>query len=112
MAIENWSENIAVARVADDPQFEEDMESLTTALQDRWYDVVVDFSQVTRLNSSNIGSLLRLRKRMIDLERHLILCGVSTKVWGTFIVTGLDKIFQFSDDVATALATLHMGKVG
>mgnify|MGYP001549150386 CR=1 FL=1 len=47
---------------------------------------------------------------MNDLERRLVLCGIPTKVWGTFIVTGLDKIFQFSDDVATALATLHIRK--
>lgn len=110
MSIENWSENVAVGRLGDDPQFTDDMQSLTEALQDRWYDVVLDFSQVTFLNSSNLGALLRLRKRMLDLERRLVLCGVETKVWGSLIVTGLDKIFDFSPDVATALATLHIGK--
>jgi anti-anti-sigma factor len=110
MSIENWSENVAIARLGDDPQFADDMQSLADALQGRWYDVVLDFSQVTFLNSSNIGALLRLRKRMMDLERRLVLCCVSTNVWGTFIVTGLDKIFDFSADVATALATLHIGK--
>lgn len=110
MPIENWSENIALARLGDDPQFSEDMQSLSSKLQERWYDVVLDFSSVTFLNSSNIGALLRLRKRMIDLERRLILCSVGTKAWGTFMVTGLDKIFTFSDNVSTSLATLQMGK--
>ena len=110
MPVENWSENVAVGRLGDDPQFTEDMHALTAALQNRWYDVVLDFSQITFLNSSNIGALLRLRKRMLDLERRLILCGVNTKVWGTFIVTGLDKIFTFTDNVSTGLATLNIGK--
>lgn len=110
MGTETWSENIEIARLGDDPQFAEDMEAILKSLQERWYDVVLDFTSVTFLNSSNIGSLLRLRKRMIDLERRLILCGISSKVWGALIVTGLDKIFHFSDNVSTALATLQMGK--
>jgi anti-anti-sigma factor len=72
--------------------------------------VVLDFSAVTFLNSSNLGALLRLRKRMMDLQRRLLLCGVGSKVWGSLIVTGLDKIFHFTDDVSTALATMQMGK--
>ncbi len=110
MPVENWSENIEIVRLGDDPQFAEDMDSVMVSLQDRWYDVVLDFSAVTFLNSSNIGSILRLRKRMMDVERHLILCGLGPKVWGSLIVTGLDKIFRCSNDVSTALATLQMGK--
>jgi len=29
-------------------------------------------------------------------------------VWGAFLVTGLDKMFDFSDNVMTALATLQL----
>ena len=36
------------------------------------------------------------------VEEH----NVSTQVWGSFLVTGLDKVFEFSDSVSTALATL------
>ncbi|HEY1686769.1 MAG TPA: STAS domain-containing protein [Tepidisphaeraceae bacterium] len=110
MPVEKWSENIEIVRLGDDPQFAEDMDSLIEKLQDRWYDVVLDFGSVSFLNSSNIGALLRLRKRMMDLERRLILCAIDKKVWGSLIVTGLDKIFHFSNDVSTALATLQMGK--
>ena len=41
-------------------------------------------------------------------EARLLLCGMSNHVWGVFLLTGLDKIFEFSDNVPTALATLQM----
>ena len=37
-----------------------------------------------------------------------MLCGVTNHVWGAFLITGLDKVFEFSDNVPTALATLQM----
>ena len=86
------------------------METLLAALEQRWYDVVLDFSAVTFLNSSNLGALLRLRKRMMSLQRHLLLCGVGSKVWGSLIVTGVDEIFHFTDDVSTALGDAADGK--
>jgi anti-anti-sigma regulatory factor len=39
----------------------------------------------------------------------LILCAVNTQVWGVFLVTGLEKIFEFTKDMSTALATLQLG---
>ena len=41
-------------------------------------------------------------------DSRLVLCGAGTQVWGVFLVTGLDKIFEFSDNVSTALATLQL----
>jgi anti-anti-sigma regulatory factor len=63
---------------------------------------------VAYLNSSNIAKLLRVRKTMIAAGRKLKICGVTPHVWGVFLVTGLDKIFDFTDDVATALAFLQI----
>ena len=37
-----------------------------------------------------------------------MLCGVTNQIWGVFLITGLDKIFEFSDNVTTGLATLQM----
>ena len=69
---------------------------------------VLDFSSVRFINSSNISRLLRLRKRAVTGDLKLILCGISTQLWGTFLSTGLDKVFEFSDNVTTALATLQI----
>jgi hypothetical protein len=40
----------------------------------------------------------------------LILCAVNTHVWGVFLTTGLNKTFEFADDVSLALAGLQIGR--
>jgi anti-anti-sigma factor len=107
MPIEKWSDNINVLHLADDPQFTEDVLTLETQVSSKPTDAVLDFSAVHFMNSSNIARLLKLRKHMITRDRRLVVCGVSTQVWGTFLVTGLDKVFEFSDNVTTALASLQ-----
>ena len=108
MAIQNWSEDITVVELSDDPQFTDELGSLMEALTGKPADVVLNFSAVGFINSSNVALLLRLRKIMIANQRRLILCDVNTQVWGVFLVTGLDKIFEFTNDMATSLATLQI----
>lgn len=108
MPLEKWSDNVNVVRLADDPQFTDDLLSLEAQIAARPVDAVLDFSSVHFINSSNIARLLRLRKQMITREKRLVICSVSTQVWGTFLVTGLDKVFEFSENVPTALATLQI----
>jgi anti-anti-sigma factor len=108
MPIEKWSDQINVLHLADDPQFTDDLQALESQLSSKPADAVLDFSAVHFINSSNIARILKLRKQMISSDHRLVLCGVSTQVWGTFLVTGLDKVFTFSDGVPTALATLMM----
>jgi anti-anti-sigma factor len=108
MPVENWSETVAVVHLCDEPQFTEDMESLDKALKQRRRHVLLDLAAVHYVNSSNIAQLLRLRKEMITNSRRLVLCGLITPVWGAFLVTGLDKIFEFGDDVPTGLAMLQL----
>ncbi len=108
MAIQKWSDNITVAELGDDPLFTDDLASLIETLEESGCDVVLNFSAVSFVNSSNVAKLLRLRKQIMSAHRRLVLCGVNTQVWGVFMVTGLDKIFEFTNDIATALATLQM----
>ncbi|MHC4294434.1 MAG: STAS domain-containing protein [Planctomycetota bacterium] len=108
MAIQKWSDNITVVELNDDPQFADDLTTLMEGVEDTASDVVLNFSAVSFINSSNVASLLRLRKQLVNLERRLVLCGVNTQVWGVFLVTGLDKIFEFTNDISTALATLQI----
>lgn len=108
MPIENWSDNVLLIKLTDDPQFTDDMNSLLETLDSKDdQDVLLDFESVTFLNSSNIAKLLKLRKVVcITHRRKLRLCAISTHVWGVFLVTGLDKIFDVYDDVSTGLASL------
>jgi anti-anti-sigma factor len=102
MPIEKWSKDVSVLHLSDDPQFTDDLNALE---QDptRAPKVVLDFAAVHFINSSNIAKLLRLRKRLVSQNERLILSNVGTQVWSTFLVTGLDKIFTFSENVTTAL---------
>lgn len=110
MTIQQWSDNIILVELNDDPQFSDELNSLLDMVQDEAdKDVVVSFGDVSFVNSSNIAKLLKLRKQvMITNNRRLRLCGISTHIWGVFLVTGLDKIFDFADDVTSALAGLQI----
>ena len=107
MPIEKWSDKVAVVHLADDPQFTEDLQSLAAPLRQN-ASIVLNFNAVRYINSSNISRLLKLRKQLATTDARLILCGLSTQVWSVFLVTGLDKIFEFSDNVPTALATIQI----
>ena len=108
MAIQEWSDKIIAAELADDHQFSDEVGSLIERLQESPRDVVLNFSSVGFINSSNISKLLRLRKIMVSAKKHLIICGVNNQVWGVLLVTGLDKIFEFTNDISTALAMLQL----
>jgi len=108
MAIQKWSDEITIVELSDDPQFTEDLDALMDNVENNAADVVLNLSAVGFINSSNVAKLLRVRKVMLAIDRRLVLCDVNAQVWGIFLVTGLDKIFEFTSDVAIALASLQM----
>jgi anti-anti-sigma factor len=110
MAIQEWSDSITVVDLADDPQFTDDLTALAETYQTRPTDVVLNLSAVGFINSSNLTRLLRLRKLATTHDRRLVLCGVNSHVQGVFHVTGLDRIFKFTNDIATALASLQLAE--
>lgn len=109
MPVEKWSDSIVVLHMADDPQFSEDIEALIEGGAEG-VSTVLDFSAVHFVNSSNIAKLLRLRRHLLTQNQKLLMCNVGNQVWGTILITGLDKVFEFSDNVPTALATLQMSQ--
>ena len=108
MPLEKWSENTVVVHLADDPQFSDDLDAVEQCLTQGRCDTVLDFGSVRFVNSSNIARLLRLRNLVVQHDGRLVLCNVTTQVWSAFLITGLDKVFTFSDNVTTALATLQI----
>lgn len=110
MSIKDWSENIILGELQDDPQFSDDLNTLQElVVQRQSANVVLDFSGVHFLNSSNIAKLLKLRKLMhTTAPGKLRLCGMKTEVWGIFLVTGLDKIFECCNDISSALASVQI----
>jgi anti-anti-sigma factor len=112
MPVQNWSDKILLVDLQDDPAFSDDINAVIDQAQaDPDVDVALDFTSISYLNSSNIAKLLKLRKIVsVNNKRKLVLCAINTHVWGVFLVTGLDKIFEFADDVGTGLTGLQMGR--
>lgn len=109
MSIENWSDNILIADLQDDPAFTDDMTALIDQVErQKNVGVVLKFAGVNYINSSNVAKLLKLRKQLLADHRRLVLCEINNNVWGLFLVTGLDKVFEFADSVSTALAMLQI----
>lgn len=110
MAVQNWSETVIIGELADDPQYSDDLNAIIEACTNNvQLDVLLNFAGVSYLNSSNIAKLLKLRKLVtITNERRLKMCGISRQVWGVFLVTGLDRIFDIVDDIPTGLASMQI----
>ena len=108
MPVEKWSEQICIAHLPGDQHLGEELAVL--AEQETCCDLVLDMAAVKYLNSSHLSKLLKLRKLLVGSDRRLLLCAIDVQVWGTFLVTGLDKIFEFSESVTTALASLQMSQ--
>ena len=70
--------------------------------------LVLDMRHVQFLNSSNIAQLLRVRKLAHLSGAQIRICSVSDRIWGVILATDLDRIFDFSEDVTTALAAMQM----
>jgi anti-anti-sigma factor len=109
MAID-WSDEIAIAELSDEPALSDELTGLIERVRtsDAVPHVVLNFSGVSYINSSNIAQLLRLRQGLAKAGRRLKLCSVSDQVWSVILVTGLDKVFSFAPDPMTALAGLQL----
>ncbi len=108
----DWSESIVIADLADEPALSDELNVIADRLAEaetgRVPHVVLNFAAVTYVNSTNLSQLLKLRKLLHDARRSMRLCSVSEDVWSIMTVTGLDKVFRFSPDPVTALASLQI----
>jgi anti-anti-sigma factor len=109
MGIQNWSEDIVLVELAQEPQIGDELKAVTEIVRDRGdCDVVIDFSNVDIVTSSSLSKLLKLRKLLADCGHRLVFCNVAAATKGIFTVTGLDGIFELADDKFVALASLQM----
>jgi anti-anti-sigma factor len=106
----DWSDNIAIAELQDEPALSEELNALIQRAGSAGAvpHVVLNFAGVTYLNSSNIAQLLKLRQSLAKHGRRMKLCLVSDQVWSVMLVTGLDRVFLFAPDPMTALAGLQL----
>lgn len=109
MGIQNWSEDIILVDLPQEPEMGDELKTVTGMVRDRGdCDVVIDFSSVDIITSSSLSKLLKLRKMLADCGHRLIFCSVAAATKGIFTVTGLDGIFEIAEDKFVALASLQM----
>ena len=108
MAIQDWSDEIVVVDLADDPEFTDEVTALTERMEKEPKNIVLSFANLRFLNSSNISRLLKLRKAILNHKKRLCLCAIPVQVWGVFLLTGLDTIFDVAEETASALASLQI----
>ena len=109
MGIQNWSENIILVDLPQEPEMADELEAVNEMVSDGGnYDVVIDFSSVDMVTSSSLSGLLKLREPLVERGRRLILCGTAAAIKGVLTITGLDAVFELADDKFEALATLEM----
>jgi len=108
----DWSDKIVIASLADEPALSDELGELSERLEGcengSCPAAVLNFADVTYLNSSNIAQLLRIRRRMEEAGRPFRLCSIADPVWSVMLLTGLDKVFEFAPDPATAIASIQL----
>jgi anti-anti-sigma factor len=109
MGIQNWSDNIILVNLAQEPQLGEELLTVIGMVNERQDDdVVVDFADVDIITSSSIAKLLKLRKALLDCNHRMVLSSVKRRTYNVFTVTGLDSVFEFVEDQFLALAGLQL----
>lgn len=104
MTVQNLSEDILFVTL---PSWREIGDELTAVndivVEQKNYDVIIDFSMVQVITSVNISNLIILHQLLEANGRRLILCNVCFLTKCIFRVTGLANFFNFAVDKSAAL---------
>jgi anti-anti-sigma factor len=105
MGIDHSSQSILNVDLIPEPDMGNELESVARIVRDgEDCDVVVDFSSVDIITSSNIAKLLKLNKALNNIGRRLVFCGLPNATKQIFTLAGLDQVFDFADDKSAALS--------
>jgi anti-anti-sigma factor len=109
MGIQNWSDNIILVNLGEEPQMGEELQiAIDMVAENSGSDVVIDFAEVNIVTSSSIAKLLKLREALYDCGRRLVFSSVKPQTKRIFTTTELDSVFDFVDDQFVALAGLQL----
>jgi len=103
--IQSFSENVILVTL---PKETKQINGVLTELNEKVAakverDVVIDFTIVEMINSSNISNLLILRQFLKDSNRRLILSHVNFPTRCILKLVGVEALFNFADNKHQAL---------
>ena len=85
------------------PAFKRDLLEAMTATSEG---MIVDLSALEFIDSSGLGVLIGLLRRLNGEKRPLALIITNKRIIKVFVITGLDKIFEIVEDRREALAVI------
>jgi anti-anti-sigma factor len=105
MGIDLSSQGVLTVDLIPEPEMGAELENIANIVREEGNcDVVIDFSSVDIITSSNIAKLLKLNKNLSVSERRLVLCSLANATKQIFALAGLDQVFDFADDKSAALS--------
>jgi len=110
MGIKNLSKDVLFVELpSKNPKIAHELKALNETVSKKKgnRDVVIDFSRVEIINSSNISNLLILHNFLQNSGHRLIFCNVATVTKCIFVVAGLDKVFDFTNEQPAALMAVQ-----
>jgi anti-anti-sigma regulatory factor len=109
MEIQNLPENVILVKLpGSETKISDELKELNERISQKCdRGVVLDFSYVDIVNSSNISNLLLLRGFLEDHGRRLILYNVQPITKCIFVVAGLSELFVFIDDKEDVVRALQ-----
>jgi anti-sigma B factor antagonist len=108
-----YVEETAIVLLTDEKILEEkDIKALEQSImplvdQNQGKGMILDFSNVMFFSSSVLGLLIRISKKIYELDGQLRLCSISPKIFEIFRITRLDKVFEICDDRTKALRSMQ-----
>ncbi len=107
MGIDHSSQGILTVDLLPEPDMGNELEKVNKiAREEANCDVIVDFSSVDIITSSNIAKILKLKKLLDGFGHRLVLCGLISATKQIFKLAGLDQVLEFADDKSSALTTV------
>ncbi len=98
------SSNIQVIEpigILDSTKAEEFRQSVEDLLQNGAETILVDLKDITFIDSSGLGTLVVLLKKIRGLNRSLCLCSTNDQVRMLFELTSMDRVFEIYKDRQT-----------
>ena len=72
--------------------------------------MIIDFSRVRFISSMMLGLLVDIWRRMKEYEGVVRICGIDPQLTRVFRITHLDRIFEFSKDLPSALEAMQISE--
>ena len=78
--------------------------ALVAVCQEKPARLVINLKEVSYIDSSGIGTLVEVFRRVNGYQGELSLCCLNERVYGVFEITKLDHFFKICESEAEALA--------